>query len=91
MKKIKRFGFIVKFWRFIPFFKDFLVSKEVKISQKVFWVSFIVLYMIIPFDFIPDFLAGIGIVDDLMIMSLIIGMLLKKAPPSLKEKYKLLL
>ncbi|MEE4166435.1 MAG: DUF1232 domain-containing protein [Desulfocapsaceae bacterium] len=35
------------------------------------------LYLVVPTDFIPDWLLGFGIVDDLAIVSLLVGAALK--------------
>ena len=43
----------------------------------------IVLYVLSPFDLVPDFLPVIGIVDDLVLVPLAIRWLLKRLPPEI--------
>jgi uncharacterized membrane protein YkvA (DUF1232 family) len=47
--------------------------------------ALIALYVVSPFDLIPDVLPVIGVVDDLVIVPLAIRFLLKRLPPSLAE------
>jgi uncharacterized membrane protein YkvA (DUF1232 family) len=86
---MKRIKFMLKFWRFIPFLKDFFTSQEVKSHHKALGVLGILTYAFFPFDFIPDFLSFFGIVDDVVIATFILERLVKIAPPSLRDKYDL--
>jgi len=45
----------------------------------------IVLYLVSPFDLIPDALPVVGVVDDLVLLPLAIRFLLKRLPPGLAE------
>jgi len=45
--------------------------------------ALIVLYVLSPIDIIPDFLAVIGVVDDLVLVPLAIRWLLKRLPPEI--------
>jgi uncharacterized membrane protein YkvA (DUF1232 family) len=47
--------------------------------------ALIALYVVSPFDLIPDVLPVIGVVDDLVIVPLAIRFLLKRLPPALAE------
>ncbi|RKQ30900.1 YkvA family protein [Oceanobacillus halophilus] len=87
---LHRLKFLFKFHRSIPFLKDFFVSKEVKQTTKLLFVILLVAYIIIPFDLIPDFLVFFGIVDDITIALFLLQQMVKVAPPSLKEKHRLL-
>ncbi|MDZ5472815.1 DUF1232 domain-containing protein [Bacillus sp. 31A1R] len=89
LKFFKRMKFILKFWRFIPFLKDYFLSKEVELHTKALGILLILTYAFFPFDLIPDFLAFFGIVDDVVIATLVLERLVKWAPSSLREKYKL--
>ncbi|MDF0728135.1 DUF1232 domain-containing protein [Cytobacillus sp. S13-E01] len=89
MKFTKRIAFIFKFWRFLPFLKDFFLTTEVKIHKKVLGVLMILTYVFFPFDLIPDYLAFLGIIDDLVIATFVLERFIKIAPESLKEKYNL--
>ncbi|WP_226669547.1 YkvA family protein [Metabacillus litoralis] len=85
----KRIKFIFKFWKFIPFLKDFFTTSEVQTYKKVLGVLLISTYAFFPFDLIPDFLAMLGIVDDIVIATFILERMIKLAPDSLKEKHGL--
>jgi uncharacterized membrane protein YkvA (DUF1232 family) len=89
LKNFKRIKFILKFWKFIPFLKEFFFSKEVEVHKKALGVLFILTYAFFPFDLIPDFLSLIGVVDDVVIATFILERMIKMAPESLKHKYKL--
>jgi uncharacterized membrane protein YkvA (DUF1232 family) len=45
--------------------------------------ALIVLYVFSPIDLIPDFLPGIGVVDDIVLVPLAIRWLLKRLPPEI--------
>lgn len=45
--------------------------------------ALIVLYVFSPIDFVPDFLPGIGVVDDIVLVPLAIRWLLKRLPPEI--------
>lgn len=45
--------------------------------------ALIVLYVLSPIDLIPDFIPGIGFLDDMVIVPLAIRWLLKRLPPEL--------
>jgi uncharacterized membrane protein YkvA (DUF1232 family) len=46
-------------------------------------VVLIVLYVVSPIDFIPDFIPGLGVMDDLVLVPLAIRWLLKRLPPEI--------
>jgi len=46
-------------------------------------VALIALYLLSPIDLLPDFLPGIGIVDDLVLVPLAIRWLLRRLPPDI--------
>lgn len=81
---------MLKFWKFIPFLKEFFLAKSVPIHKKALGVLLFLLYAFFPFDLIPDFLSFFGIVDDLVIATFILERFVKIAPDSLKEKYDLI-
>lgn len=82
--------FIFKFWKFIPFLKDYFFSKEVEIQKKVVGLLLILAYAFFPFDLIPDFLSLFGIVDDIVIATFVLERMIKMAPPTIKQKHGLL-
>ncbi|WP_200411637.1 YkvA family protein [Virgibacillus salexigens] len=83
----KRIGFLFTFQRSISFLKDFFVEKEVTKSKKILFAVLIIGYFLFPFDLIPDFLFGLGLVDDVSIAILLLQWMIKMAPQHLKEKY----
>jgi uncharacterized membrane protein YkvA (DUF1232 family) len=45
--------------------------------------AMVVLYVISPIDLVPDFILGLGVVDDLVLVPLAIRWLLKRLPPEI--------
>jgi len=86
----KRILFLAKFHKSIPFIKDFFVSHEVKGWLKLIFVAALAGYVLMPYDVIPDFLAVIGLVDDLAVAAFILQLMVKVAPTSIKAKHELL-
>lgn len=86
----RRLRFVFQVHRSIPFLIDFFRSAEVSIGTKIVSAALIVLYFVLPFDLIPDFLVLFGIVDDVAVLVFILQWLVQAAPPSLKEKHRLL-
>jgi uncharacterized membrane protein YkvA (DUF1232 family) len=43
----------------------------------------IALYLFSPIDIIPDFIPGLGVVDDIVLVPLAIRWLLKRLPPEI--------
>jgi uncharacterized membrane protein YkvA (DUF1232 family) len=82
-----RLRFLFNFRKSIPFLKAFFTAKEVAAAKKVTAIALIVLYFVFPFDLIPDFLIGIGLVDDLAVATFILQLVVKMAPVHLKDKY----
>ncbi|PAD37714.1 YkvA family protein [Terribacillus sp. 7520-G] len=82
-----RLRFLFNVRKSIPFLKAFFTAKEVAAAKKVTAIALIVLYFVFPFDLVPDFLIGIGIVDDLAVATLILQLIIKMAPAHIKAKY----
>ena len=83
----KRIRFLFSIRKSIPFMKDFFTSREVSGLRKILFVCLIIGYIVFPFDLIPDFFLGIGLVDDVAVALLMMQLMIKVSPPSLKEKY----
>ncbi|MGM8366204.1 YkvA family protein [Virgibacillus sp. W0181] len=86
-----RFLFLAKFHKSIPFVKDFFMTKEVKKGRKVFFAVVIIGYIVFPFDLIPDFIFGFGVIDDITITAFLLQQMIKYAPQSLKDKHHIAL
>lgn len=89
-KFLRRLKFVFTFWRFIPFLIDYFRSGEVSGAKKIVGVVLLLVYVVFPFDLIPDYLLFFGVLDDIMIVTFVLERMVKMAPLSLKEKHKLL-
>ncbi|MFX3622448.1 MAG: YkvA family protein [Ectobacillus sp.] len=88
MKKLwRRMRFIFNIRKSLPFLKEFFLSEDVSRKKKAIAVALLIGYIAFPFDLIPDFLVFFGIVDDVMILTLLLQQIVKMAPSSLKNKY----
>ncbi|MED1113056.1 YkvA family protein [Bacillus paramycoides] len=88
MKKlISRLRVVFRVRQFVPFLFDFFTSKEVSIKKKILSIAFLVGYVAMPLDLIPDFLPFIGILDDIGIVLFILNRIVKMAPVHLQEKH----
>ena len=47
--------------------------------------ALLVLYVLSPIDLIPDWIPGLGMVDDLVLIPLAIRWLLQRLPPELRQ------
>lgn len=90
LKFFKRISFTFKFWKLIPFLKDFFKSNDVDLHKKALGVLLILTYAFFPFDLIPDYLSVIGIIDDVAVAGLVLERMVMLAPASLKEKHGLI-
>lgn len=89
---------MIRFWRRVkflmnvrksgPFLVRFFKSKEVSARKKWFSVLLLIGYLLFPWDLIPDFLIFLGLVDDLAVFTYIMQWMVKMAPDSLKEEYR---
>lgn len=85
----RRVKFVFNVRKSIPFLNQFFRSKEVSKGKKWLSVGFLILYLVFPWDLIPDFLVFLGIVDDLAVFTFVLQLMVKMAPESLKEEYDL--
>jgi uncharacterized membrane protein YkvA (DUF1232 family) len=91
MRKLwRRFRFVLNIRKFLPFLKEFFLSREVSPSKKFLSLGLVGLYAIFPFDLIPDFFAFLGIVDDAAILMFVLQYIVKLAPQTMREKYNML-
>ncbi|QGH36908.1 DUF1232 domain-containing protein [Gracilibacillus salitolerans] len=87
MRFFRRFKFLFKFRKSFPFFKEFYLSNEVKVTAKLASLILIIGYIVFPFDLIPDYLLVLGLFDDVVVATLILQQMVKMAPKSLRERY----
>lgn len=88
MKKVlRRIRFLFTFPRSVPFLKDFFIAEDIAAAKKLLFAGFIIGYFLLPFDLIPDFLLGFGLLDDVTVAIFLLQWMVKMAPQSLKEKY----
>jgi uncharacterized membrane protein YkvA (DUF1232 family) len=82
-----RLKFLFNIRRSVPFLVAFFRSPSVKMWKKLLSTGLIIGYILLPFDFIPDWLIIFGIVDDIAVFALILQQIIKLAPDELKDKY----
>ncbi|WP_338036455.1 YkvA family protein [Neobacillus notoginsengisoli] len=66
---------------------DFFKSSHVPVKRKILSVGLFAGYLLFPFDAIPDFLVGFGLIDDAAVLLLVLQQIIKLAPASLKDKH----
>lgn len=64
------------------------MDTRVPVKARVFAAA-VVLYTLLPFDFLPEYLPFVGIIDDLLVVSTGIAMAMKMVPEPIMEEYKL--
>lgn len=75
----------------VPALSEGLLSITGSIGrQKAVPIAAGLLYILLPLDLVPDFLSIFGFTDDIVITSFVLQQMVKMAPESLKEKYKVL-
>ncbi|WP_347861600.1 DUF1232 domain-containing protein [Salimicrobium sp. PL1-032A] len=80
MKFWRRVKFLFHFRKSVPFVLSFFRSREVEGMKKWGGVGLVVLYIIFPWDIIPDFLVLFGIVDDVAVLTFVLQQIVKMAP-----------
>lgn len=89
MNRFKALFMLLNVRKSIPFVMEFMSSKEVKKSKKMLIVGFTILYCISPIDIIPDFILGLGFLDDVAVVSWALKWMINSSPQSLKDKYQI--
>ncbi len=69
----------------LRFFKPLLKDKRVPLKVKLVPL-FVVLYLALPFDIMPDFIPVLGAVDDVGIVVLAIALALRLSPTSVVDE-----
>ena len=67
-----------RLWQRIESWARLLFSKETPLRAKVI-IAFAIVYLLSPLDFIPDWITGLGLLDDLTIVSLLVAWALRIA------------
>lgn len=84
---LSRLKFLFNVRRSVPFLVAFFKSPAVKGWKKLLSVGLLLIYILLPFDVIPDWLVIFGIIDDIAVFTLILQQIVKMAPDELKDKY----
>ena len=71
------FRSLVHLYRNAAAYFSLLKRKDTPLSLKALAVAAL-LYLVSPLDLVPDWLAGLGIVDDIAVVWLILGYLVKR-------------
>jgi len=85
-KKVKSFSRIIK--KQISLYKKLLKDHRTPLISKIL-LALAIGYLLLPFDFIPDFIPIFGQIDDIIIVPLLIYIALRLIPKELIEEYKL--
>lgn len=85
MDGIKKF--IKTFKTEITIYRSVLTDKRTPFIGKLF-LGLAVGYLLLPFDFIPDFVPVIGELDDILIVPLLVVIALKLIPKELIQEYR---
>lgn len=84
----RRIKFLFNVRKSVPFIIRFFQSRQVSMKKK--WISVLLLaaYLVFPWDLIPDVLVFFGIVDDLAVFTYILQWMVKMAPESLQDEFR---
>lgn len=89
MKKLlKRIFFIFTLHKSVPFIFRFFTSKEISWKKRGLFALLIVGYAAFPLDLINDFLLGIGMIDDVTVIALLLDIMKKQVPDTWEEGSK---
>lgn len=66
----------------------FRLARDPRVSRrnKIIFVG-VAVYLAVPFDIIPDFLPGIGHIDDIVLIALALDAMLNRVPKSILEEH----
>lgn len=80
------FQLLLHFPRFVKLFTRLMKDARVSVSPKLVALG-ILAYVVLPTDFLPDFLIGIGQIDDLMVVVAGLKLFLKLCPPDVVQEH----
>ncbi|WP_413374747.1 YkvA family protein [Alkalihalobacillus sp. 1P02AB] len=73
----RRAAFLLTFWRSIPKLFRFYRIKEIKLSTKLLYTGALFGYLLLPYDLIPDFIIGLGFVDDVLVVGFLLDRMIR--------------
>lgn len=74
----------IHIWQRIESWAKLLFHKETPLRAKAI-IVFAILYLLSPLDLVPDWITGLGLLDDLTIVSLLVAWALKIADKNKKS------
>lgn len=79
MKKFfNKVKFLFQIHKSLPLLFRFFTSKQISMKKRAFFFLAIVGYVVVPTDLIADFIPVIGLVDDVTILSFLVGNIQKQ-------------
>lgn len=85
MRRLKRIGQYLK--QALKIYRLVLKSPHIPTRAKLF-LTFALGYLLLPLDLIPDFLLGLGQVDDLIIVFMLVTWALRLIPKEILNQYR---
>jgi len=73
----------MRIWQRVESWGRLLFRKETPLRAKAI-IAFAILYLLSPFDLVPDWITGLGLLDDLTIVSLLVAWALRIAEKNKK-------
>ena len=73
----------MRIWERVKSWARLLFRKETPLRAKAI-IAFAILYLLSPFDLVPDWITGLGLLDDLTIVSLLVAWALRIAEKNKK-------
>ncbi len=73
----------MRIWQRVESWAKLLFRKETPLRAKAM-IAFAILYLLSPLDLVPDWITGLGLLDDLTIVSLLVAWALRIAEKNKK-------
>ncbi len=74
----------IHIWQRIESWAKLLFHRDTPLRAKAM-IAFAILYLLSPFDLVPDWIVGLGLLDDLTIVSLLVAWALRIAEKNKKQ------